>query len=84
MVQHAFQHLRGMTLPALQLGHHAQRLAGPVGLRGVARESLVGHVGVVLERSPDFNDVDVPPLPAAGQRGGQLGSQAAVSTIAVK
>jgi len=84
VVQHAFQHLGRVALPALQLGDDAQRVAGPIGLRGVAGESLVGHVGVVLERAHGFEDVDVPPLPDPGRRGSQLGSQAAVSTSAVK
>src|SRR4051812_23140927 len=47
--QHLRHRLRGVPLPALQLADDAQRGAGAVGLRGVAREPLVGHVRVVLE-----------------------------------
>src|SRR5450631_3089334 len=39
---------------------------------GVAGESLVGHVRVVLERADVLGDVDVPPRPTPGQRGPQL------------
>ena len=81
---HAFEYLGVVALPALQIGEDAQWLAGSLGLCGVARESLVGHVRVVLERAHRFNDVDLVAFPAAGQGGGQLGPQAAVSTSAVK
>ena len=37
VVQHAFQHVGGVALPALNLGDDVQRVARPVGLRRVCR-----------------------------------------------
>lgn len=77
VVQHAFQYFGVVALPALQLGGDAQRVLGPVRLRGVAGKSLVGDVRVVLKRAHGFDDVDVPSLPTSGERGGQFGSPSA-------
>ena len=58
----------------VHLADDAQRMAGAVGLRGVAGEPLVGHVRVVLEGTQGLHDVDVSPLLAPGQRSRQLRS----------
>ena len=84
VVQHAFQYLGGVALSALNLGDDAQRVARPVGLRGVAGESLVGHVRVVLERADGLDDVDVPPAPLPASAVASSAPQAGVSTSAVK
>ena len=84
MVEHPLEHLGGVALPVVDLADDAQRVAGAVGPRGVAGESLVGDVGVVLERAQGFDDVDVATLVAAGERGRQLAPQTAVSTSAEK
>src|SRR6476661_4091785 len=47
-----------MADPMLDLAHHAQRIAGAVGRGNVAREFLVGEVGVVIERTGWLDDVD--------------------------
>src|SRR3954451_3958982 len=73
-VEHPLQHLGGMTLPALHLADHAQRLARAVGLRDVARELLVRDVGVVLEGTGRLDDIDVPACLTPRQRSGQLRS----------
>src|SRR4051795_12521064 len=71
VVEHPLQGLRVVPLPVVHLADDAQRTARAVGLRGVARESLVGHVRVVLEGTQRLHDVDVPPLLAPGERGRQ-------------
>ena len=45
VVQHAFQYLGGVALPALNLGDDVQRVARPVGLRGVAGNRLLVTFG---------------------------------------
>src|SRR5437764_15160942 len=56
-----------MTLPRVQLADDTQRMARAVGPRGITGESLVRHVGVVLEWAQGFHDIDVSPLLAAGE-----------------
>src|SRR4051794_37448302 len=61
VIQHPLQNLRVVTLPAVHLADDAKRMAGAVGLRGVAGESLVGHVRVVLEGTLGLHDIDASP-----------------------
>ena len=58
MVQHGLEHFWGMAHPVLDLPGDSQRLPGPVGLGRIAGEALVGQVGVILERTGGFDDVD--------------------------
>src|SRR3954470_24658332 len=50
MVLHLLQLLRGVPLPIQDLPGHSQRVARAVGLRRIPGKSLVGQVGIVLDR----------------------------------
>ena len=47
-----------MWLPFRDLADDSERRAGAVGFGGIAGESLVGEVGIVLERAGRLDDVD--------------------------
>ena len=59
-ILHRLQLLGRVADPMLDLAHHAQRIAGAVGRGNVAREFLVGEIGVVLELTRRLDDVDAP------------------------
>ena len=50
----------GWPSQSTQFTRDAQGRATAEGLRGVPRESLVGDVGVVLELTGWFNEIDAP------------------------
>jgi len=60
----------------------AQRVAGPVGLRGGCRGIACWSRWVVLERAHGFDDVDVPRSPLSASAVASSAPQAAVSTSA--
>ena len=61
-----------MWLPFRDLADDSERRAGAVGFGGITGESLVGEVGIVLERAGRLDDVDAA-LVAGGRRDEQRG-----------
>ena len=57
-VLHLLEAFGRMGLPFRDLAHDPERRAGAVGSGGIAGESLVREVGIVLERAGRFDDVD--------------------------
>ena len=56
-----------MRLPFRDLTDDPERRAGAVGLGGITGESLVGEVGIILERAGRVDDVDALRSVALGQ-----------------
>ncbi len=70
VVLHGLELLGRVSLPIGDFADDPERIAGAVRLRRIARELLVGQVGIVLERAGRLDDVD-PPSPLARR---QLGA----------
>ena len=70
VVLHSFENFGWMRLPVGDFSNDLQRIAGSVGAGRVARESLVGEVGVVFDGTGRFDLVDA----AWSLANGQLGS----------
>src|SRR5699024_3765206 len=66
---HRLDGLVAVPRPFPQLADHANRVQGAEGAGGVAGESLVGHVGIVLELPRRLHHVDAGRALALGQLG---------------
>src|SRR5664280_1806052 len=78
-VAHGLQLLGRVAIPVHQLTDDLDGPPSAVGPRGIARELLVRHVGVVLQGTQRLHDVD--PAPSVSER--QLGAHMAASNVAV-